>query len=291
MKVIVTGASGFVGSHLAKELGDDCKQISRNDLIEIDSKMFDGYEYIIHCAGQAEENGKTKKDTERILFESNVNLTKRLAQAAIKSNIKKFIFISTLKVHGESSHSKPFKYNDSHNPSSSYAKSKSEAEKVIISLTKNTKMDYVIIRPPIIYGEGSRSNFTKLIDLIKVLPILPFSKLHNRRSFVSIYNLVDLIKKCLISDKSSNKSFLVSDNHDLSTLELARMIAKIIKKNIVFLPIPPSILKIMFTLIGKGKISEKIIESLESDISYTMSELDWKPSLSVMEGLKKTLKT
>ena len=173
----------------------------------------------------------------------------------------------------------------------SFAKSKSGAEKAIISLTKNTKMDYVIIRPPIIYGEGSRSNFTKLIDLIKALPILPFSKLHNRRSFVSIYNLVDLIKKCLISDKSSNKSFLVSDNHDLSTLELARMIAKIIKKNIVFLPIPASILKIMFTLIGKGKISEKIIESLESDISYTMSELDWKPSLSVMEGLKKTLKT
>ena len=165
-----------------------------------------------------------------------------------------------------------------------------EAEIALMELASRSSMDVVIIRPPLVYGPGVKANFRAMIKLLSLGIPLPFGSINsNKRSFVSIDNLVDLTLKCLTHPNAKNKVFLVSDGNDLSTTELLRHISTFLNKKIFLVPIPISILTWLFNFIGRKEIGEKLLNSLQVDIETTRRTLDWSPPVTVEEGLKKTI--
>ncbi|WP_445946125.1 UDP-glucose 4-epimerase family protein [Shewanella sp.] len=220
--------------------------------------------------------------------EVNTLGTMNLAKQAVTAGVKRFIFISTVKVNGESTSSnKPFTADDVHNPQDPYGVSKSEAETQLLALGQATGMEIVIIRPPLVYGPGVKANFAALLNLAsKGLP-LPFARFdHNRRSMVSVDNLVDLLITCIDHPNAGNQVFLVSDDHDLSTAELISKLSKACGKSGFMLPIPIIFFQLIARLIGKQKFIDRLTGSLRVDINKTKELLNWTPSQSVDVGFK-----
>ncbi|CFW10481.1 UDP-glucose 4-epimerase [Vibrio cholerae] len=220
----------------------------------------------------------------------NTEGTLNLARQAAKTGVKRFIFLSSIKVNGESTSGRQsFTAFNTRSPEDPYGQSKAEAEEQLLELGKQTGMEIVIIRPTLVYGPGVKANFASLMSLVaKGIP-LPFGCIsNNKRSLVSVDNLVDLIITCIDHPKAANQVFLVSDDHDVSTSEMVREMAIALGKPTWQLPVPIWCYKLAGKLFNKSDVVDRLIGSLQVDISHTKETLDWAPPQTLQEGFKKT---
>lgn len=303
MKFLVTGASGFLGRHLcsyfdknkidyraAVRKSETEKQFSTGDLTLFAdwNRLLNGIDVIIHAAAKAHDMSG-HRNLKNIYQEVNLNLTVRLAEAAKAAGVKRFIFISTIKVNGELTESAPFTANADPNPTDDYGIFKLQAEEAIMKLHAPGIFEVVIIRPCLIYGRGVKANFKSLIRLVDKGWPLPFASIRNKRSFVSVDNLIDLIFKSATHPRAAGQVFLVSDDHDLSLPELVSEIAAASGRKAILIHFPVYIFKALFWLTGKSDLSSRLFSSLRVDIDKTKQLLGWRPPYSVEDSLKQML--
>jgi UDP-glucose 4-epimerase len=304
MKLLLTGYSGFVGSQLLdnlksgytlsllgrtppKNMDLDFHQSQLDELSDF-SKPLTDVNVLIHCAARAHIMNDESQDPLTEFRKVNTHGTLNLAKQAASSGVSRFIYISSIKVNGESTEAKsPFKFDDKHAPKDPYGLSKSEAEIALFQLGKKTGMEIVVIRPPLVFGEGVKANFAALLKLVgKGLP-LPFRCIsQNKRSMVSVYNLVDLIKTCIEHPKAANQVFLASDDNDLSTADMIALMAKVQGKRNFALPVPVCLFDLAAKLLNKQDVVSRLTGSLQLDIEHTKNTLNWKPPYSVKHGFK-----
>ncbi|MFC6669714.1 UDP-glucose 4-epimerase family protein [Marinobacterium aestuariivivens] len=309
--LLITGSTGFVGSALCECLiGAGTVQLicaSRSPITDnrVDTPLFDlcdlqlnaqvhraleQTDILVHCAARVHVMDDDASDPLSAFRAVNTTATLELARAAALAGVGRFIFLSSIKVNGESTLAgKPFTAGDACGPTDSYAISKWEAEQGLLALAKNTGMEVVIIRPPLVYGPGVKANFRTLLEWIERGIPLPLASVQNRRSLVGLDNLVDLIVTCIDHPAAANQTFLVSDNHDLSTPELITIISEAMGKRSRLFPFPVSLLRKTAELAGRGSMASRLCDSLQVDITHTMETLGWKPPLSVEEGIQRTV--
>lgn len=304
--VLVTGSSGFVGSALVEKLdsiGFSVKPTVRratglkNEVVigDIESyknwqELLAGTDVVIHLAARAHILNDTVEDPLAAFRKVNTQATIQLARECVKAGVKRFIFLSSIGVNGGSSGSQPFQSTDKPNPHSHYAISKLEAEEALRAISSDTGLDVVIIRPPLIYGPGAPGNFRSMMKwMSKSIPLPLGSIENNRRSFVSLDNLCDLVKICIEHPKAANETFLVSDGEDLSTTDLLRRIANAAGKRAMLIPVPARLLRYAATSLGKANISQRLLDDLQIDIAHTVDTLGWTPPYSMNECLQKAV--
>lgn len=305
MKVLLTGGTGFLGVNLVKNLEQHCittiAPVRRkmhsfnsfvhypifNDISKIaqDESMFKGVDAVIHTAALAHSKNISEESYEQI----NHNLTITLAKAASKFNVKRFIFISSIGVHGTSNNT-PFKVTDKTNPVENYAISKYEAEIGLKKIAEGTGMEVVIIRPPLVYGKNAPGNFGVLLKVAEKNLPLPLGSINNQRSFVAIDNLVDLIVTCIDYPDAANQTFLVSDDEDISTSNLLKKLTLAAGKKPWLLPVSVLFLKFLASMVGKKAAVERFSSSLTVDIEHTKKTLNWKPPITLDEGVRRCFK-
>ena len=302
MKIIVTGATGFVGSHLVRSLdGHELVAIGRTQVSGVEqfifrtlspdtdfSGCFNDVECIVHAAARAHIMKDEAADPLSEYRRVNVEGTLNLARQAAAAGVKRFIFISSIKVNGEQTEiGQPFSSQDTPAPEDFYGVSKQEAEHGLRELASETGMEVVIIRPPLVYGPGVKGNFASMIKLVgRGLP-LPLGSVHNKRSLVALDNLVDLIITCIDHPGAANETFLVSDGEDLSTTQLLQGVAEAMGKPSRLIPVPARLLQLGATLIGRKAVAQRLLGSLQVDISHTQKCLNWTPPLTVKQGLQR----
>jgi len=311
MSLLLTGSSGFVGKYLLQTIianGDEFKLLNRRALnsVTLDKQflvddfraigsseyIFTGIRVVVHCAARVHVMKETTLYPLEAFREVNVLGTINLAKSAAQAGVKRFIFISSIKVNGESTtRTPPYLSSDKPSPEDSYGVSKAEAEEQLLILGKQTGMEIVIIRPPLVYGAGVKANFAAICKLVaKGLP-LPFSSLRtNKRSMVYVGNLVSLIIDCINNDKAANQVFLVSDNDDLSLADFIKRLSVAMDKKTILLPFPKFLFELVGKLTGKSAVVDRLVGSLQVDITHTCKTLDWQPPYSVEEGFKATVK-
>ncbi len=310
MNVLVTGATGFVGSRIIDvlNLGEQFIPVAavRNNSNQLDKKIqffiidslgpdnswksaLKDIDVVIHVAARVHVMIEDAKNSLSEYRKINVEGTLNLARQAAYADVKRFIFISSIKVNGESTQvNKPFKEEDIPAPIDSYGISKYETEQELYQLAKKTGMEIVCIRPTLVYGPGVKANFLSMMKwLYKGVP-LPFGSIYNKRSLVALDNLVDLIITCIDHPAAANETFLVSDGDALSTTELLKAVAVSLGKKPLLLPVNQKILEFFLTLTGKKDLAQRLCGSLQVDISKSKKLLNWTPPVSVDEGLRKT---
>jgi len=314
IKILITGASGFIGQSLSKVLLDNGyevrgtynnnwkENIDKIDWIKCDlnqineniSSILSGIDIVIHLAGIAHVFKSSKHNQEYIELINSTG-TQRLAQKAALNGVKKFIYLSTVKVHGEQTIQNDngnYQYLTEQSKCTArdpYSKSKIMAENYLSEICKITSMEYVILRPSIIYGPGVKANFLNLIKLVDKIKILPFASIHNKRSFLYVGNLCDAIVNCIENPISGNKVYLISDS-EFSLPELVSKIAMALNKKIILMPCPILILKIIGVLTGKNKSISTITSSLLLNNKKISRELNWTPKYSTQQGIAMTVK-
>ncbi|SNR90776.1 UDP-glucose 4-epimerase family protein [Pseudomonas segetis] len=309
-RVMVTGASGFVGKNLLGCLstldGVHPVAIYRHASCT-DDALFDSYsvgdigsttdwssalahsDVVVHSAARVHVMNEVSADPLNAFREVNVEGTLNLARQAVSFGIKRFIFISSIKVNGESTElNHAYKADDLPKPTDPYGISKMEAEQQLIDLAATTDMEVVIIRPVLVYGPGVKANFLNMMHWLNKGVPLPFGSINNLRSMVALDNLIDLIVTCLKHPAAANQIFLVSDGEDLSTTILLKKMATALGKSAHLLPLPNWLLRLIFTAIGKQAIGQRLCSSLQVDINKTRDLLDWAPRVSVDNALRKT---
>lgn len=307
--ILVTGANGFVGHALCAELvrrGVKVRGAVRSlahlldpigEPVEIGdinaatdwSGMFAGIDAVIHLAARVHLMHDDAVDPLAEFRKVNVEGTLNLAKQAAKAGVRRFIFISSIKVNGESTQSgKPYTADDRPAPVDPYAISKHEAEVALRQIADETGMEVVIIRPSLVYGPGVKANFLNMMHwLNKGIP-LPLGAVNNKRSLVALDNLLDLIMTCIDHPSAANQTFLVSDGEDISTTELLERMATALGKPARLLPVPMDLLQLGATLLGKRAFYQRLCGSLQVDMGKTRDLLDWAPPVSVDEALQKT---
>ena len=303
--IMLTGASGFIGTHLFTALkrsstfqivglcrrrprdGNGLKLQAVGDLQRADlSALLPDIGVLIHSAARAhiikEEAGELLAEYRRVNVEGTLNV----ARQAVAAGVKRFIFISSIGVNGNIN-TRPFCVDDQPNPAEPYAQSKWEAEQGLMQLAAETDMEVVIIRPPLVYGPGAPGNFGSLVRWIEKGTPLPLGAIHNKRSLVGVDNLVDLIIRCIDHPAAANQVFLAGDGQDLSTTELLRGVGKAMGKPARLVPVPAGLLQFGATLLGRKAMAQRLLGSLQVDISKTCELLDWKPPYTVEEGLRR----
>jgi len=296
LKVLITGASGFIGKHLTnyllqKEKYELVLPLRPNTNLKNSSKRisiipFDGLnapetqslwreklkdiDAVIHLAAQI-------NSSESQLRETNIEGTRLLAEEAAKAGVKRFIFMSTIKVNGETTTiDRPFSEDSPPTPTSDYAKSKYEAENQLKAVLENTNTDWVIIRPPLVWSENAEGNISSLIQLLKKGLPLPFGSIRNQRSIIKIESLCKILESCMENPRASNNIFLVSEAHAFTTAELIKEAAKISQSKAKIFPFPTILLKWFLYLIGKRDLSQRLFESLEVDSQKSRRLLNWE---------------
>lgn len=245
-----------------------------------------GQQVVIHAAARAHIIKDEVADPLAEYCRVNVEGTLHLASQAAAAGVKRFIFISSIGVNGNIN-THPFTVDDQPNPGEPYAQSKWEAEQGLWKIQQETGMELVIIRPPLVYGPSAPGNFGSLVRWIEKGIPLPLGAIHNRRSLVGIDNLVDLIIRCINHPAAANQVLLAGDGEDLSTTELLRAVGKAIGRPARLIPVPAAVLQCGATLLGKQAMAQRLLGSLQVDISKTCELLDWKPPYTVEEGLRR----
>lgn len=311
-KILITGANGFIGKHLCQALKSKgyfvreairMKNNESNALIcdetvkigDIDGDTdwtiaLKNIDAIIHLANRAHILKKDLDDKEK--FDTiNVQGTKKLAEQAAAAGIKRFIYLSSVKVNGERTlNGRMFKETDTPAPEDDYGRSKEAAENILKKISNNAGLQYVILRPPLVYGAGVKANFKMLISLVKKGVPLPFSSIDNRRSFIYIGNLISAIIECLENPNAINQIYLVGDGHDVSTSELFAIIASLLGKKAKLFSVPKWLLQLAAGLVGQKEKMGKLTESLQIDTAKIHDQLNWWPSFTVKQGLAETLR-
>ncbi len=309
-RVLVTGANGFIGTGLCAALRANHRFLTRAAIrhpapagengiehVRIDSLAADtdwcaalaGIDCVVHTAARIQVRGETETDPLTVLRQANVDGTMALARQAAETGVRRFVFLSSIKVNGEeTAPGKPFAADDALAPIDAYGQSKREAEDGIRAIAKETGMEAVIIRPVLVYGPGVGANFERLMAwLTKGLP-LPLGAVDNRRSLVARDNLVDLIVTTLTHDAAADQTFLVSDGDDVSTPDLLRRMAAALGTRARLLPVPVSMLTAAAALFGRADMARRLCGSLQVDIGKTRSLLGWSPPVGMDAGLRET---
>ncbi len=292
MNILVTGANGFVGLFLTrylKDKGHDITIIQRSNVFEkIESNK--DYDCLIHLAGRAHVLRESALDSYQAFKEANVDYTLKIAKLARQLQIKRFIFISSIGVNGRSTlDQKVFTESDKPHPHNPYAQTKLEAEQALETFFKGSATALTIIRPPLVYGPNPKANFKTLLSLCRCPLPLPFAAIHNNRSFVSVDNLSHFIELCCTHPAAANQTFLISDDHDVSITELVAAIRKAFARPTHLFPVPYSVLRIIFTLIGKRSLNEQLLANLQIDTSKAKQLLSWQPLISFNEGIERAV--
>jgi nucleoside-diphosphate-sugar epimerase len=292
MKILITGQNGLIGKALFSLLQQQNHQVrgavrnerqadkDQNIVVvgdissETDWKAaLADAEVVVHLANRAHVLNDQVKDPLTVFREVNVDGTIQLAKQALESKVKRFIFISSIKVNGEKTDEHSFSAEDRPNPQDPYAVSKLEAENALREISAQSTMEIVIIRPPLVYGQGVKGNFKRLSRLVELGIPLPFASIKNKRSLISLEKLVQLLSRAIIDPTVANQTLLVSDNKDLSTPQLIKKIAKSIGKPERLFPFPVKLLKILGKLTGQRKAISRLTENLQIDgISYLGSD-------------------
>jgi nucleoside-diphosphate-sugar epimerase len=247
-----------------------------------------GGEVVVHLAARVHVMADKSSDPVHEYRNTNVEGTLNLAQQAATAGVRRFVFVSSIKVNGEATktgHS--FSADDSPAPLDPYGVSKMEAELGLREIAAKTGMEVVIIRPPLVYGPGVKANFQTMVRWLSRGVPLPLGAINNKRSLVALDNLVDLIVTCISHPAAANQTFLVSDGEDLSTTQLLRRMGQAMGKSVRLIPVPPALLKAGAALVGKPELAQRLCGSLQVDISKTRQLLGWNPPITVDEGLRR----
>jgi UDP-glucose 4-epimerase len=304
LKVLVTGSNGFVGQHLCELLtrsGFDVVRAVRNPApgavavgsISGDtdwSEALRGVDAVVHAAARVHMLNDASVDPMTEFQKVNVEGTLNLAQQAAHRGVSRFIFLSSIAVHGLTSEDQPFSPFDKPNPHDAYGYSKFEAEKGLIRISSETGMEQVIIRPPLVYGPGVGANFLRLMKLAASGLPLPLGGIRNLRSPVFVGNLCDLVQTCLEHPAAANRIFLVSDNRDVSTPDLLRTLAGQMGCPIRLFRVPAFLLRLAGLLTGRSGEIARVCGSLQLDISQTKEVLGWRPPFTMDAGIELTVK-
>jgi nucleoside-diphosphate-sugar epimerase len=313
MKLLVTGGSGFVGQSLIFQLMTFTNYkvyVAVRELVtifpaEVAQLKFEGLspatdwhnhlrgvECVIHTAAHVHIMSVASTNPLNDFRQVNTKATLNLAKQAAASGVNRFIYLSSIKVNGEVTlPGRPFTTNNTFIPTDPYALSKYEAEQGLLSLAKETNMEIVIIRPPLVYGAGVKANFLTMMRWVyKGIP-LPLGAVHNRRSLVALDNLVNFIIHCIDHPKAANEVFLISDGEDVTTTNLLQKVAKAFGKKALLLPVPVNLMKLAAKLLGKGDVADRLFCSLQVDSSKAQKLLGWQPVITMDEQLKKTVDT
>lgn len=308
--ILITGANGFIGSALVLKLAQAEGGVVRaavrkstgnvSGRVEVFEKLaleeetdwtraLDDIAVVIHCAARVHLLKDHSNNPLADFRKTNTTATLNLARQAAAAGVKRFIFLSTLGVNGAETFDTPFAADDTPRPHSPYAQSKLEAETGLRQIATASTMSVVIIRPPLVYGPDAPGNFGSLLRIVQRQIPLPLGNVKNKRSFVYLDNLVDLICCCITHPRAVNQVFLVSDDEDLSTTELLKKMGRIFNRPARLLPVPMVFLKAAAKLVGKAKVAQQLLGSLQVDIQKTKSFLGWKPPVSLDEGLRHTV--
>ena len=307
IKLFITGQTGFIGKALSSKLKSinlfqihDVPQFREIILMKNVDNNKNGFnlnnflndtDCVIHCAGKAHVINENDPEVLKEYQKINVEETYRLAELSAKAGVKRFIFLSTIGVLGNNTNNRsPFSVNDNPNPVKNYAKSKYEAEKLLLSLSKKYELEVVILRLPLVYGPESKGSLSRLKKLINFGIPLPFSLISNQRSLIGIENLIDLIIRCIDHPNAAGKTFLASDGEDISLPKLIKLIALSMKRKVFLFPVPLYLLKFLGSIFFRRDELNKLIGSLRIDISYTKKTLNWSPSISVENGIRRMIK-
>jgi nucleoside-diphosphate-sugar epimerase len=305
MKALVTGANGFIGRHLCRLLETSglsvtqAVRVARPGAVaigDIDGNtdwhaVLRGVDAVVHLAARAHILKETASDPLASFREINTDGTLNLARQAALSGVRRFVLVSSIGVHGLLSNERPFTVNDPACPHDAYARSKWEAELGLQAISGSTGMEVIVIRPPLVYGPGVGANFRRLMKLAASGFPLPLAAIENRRSLVYVDNLCDLIRTCLAHPAAAGHTFLVSDDRDLSTPDLFRLLARTMGKNIRLFPMPVSLLRIAGRVFGYSSEIERLCGSLCVDISHTKAVLGWRPPFALEDGIRETAKS
>jgi nucleoside-diphosphate-sugar epimerase len=307
MVVAITGTNGFIGSALSNTLGASGYSIRRilrasdsnapgicddiNTAADYWFPPLDDAMVVIHCAALVHVmNGKTLASTQEYR-RANFEATLSLARQAAAHGVKRFIFLSSIKVNGEFTRKgKSFSADDSPCPQDPYSVSKHQAEKALLELASSTQMEVVIIRPPLVYGPGVRANFLSMMVWLSRSVPLPLGAIKNYRSLVSIDNLISLIERCICHPDAVNQVFLVSDGEDLSTTDLLYRLGNALGKPARLIPVPVFLLFFFSRFFGYYSQAQRLCSSLQVDITKTRNLLGWAPVIDVDEGLRRAAK-
>ena len=305
-RVLVTGASGFVGKRLCEHLenrGYDVARVVRradnakNNTYSVGNIGPDTHweaivtdvDVVVHLAARVHVMDDNTAEPLAEYRRVNVNGTEKLALAAAGAGVRRFIYVSTIKVNGEATFGQPFFATDTPHPVDDYARSKLEAELSLQRIAADRGFEVVIVRPPLVYGPGVKANFLRLFNWVGRGVPFPFLSIANSRSLVALDNLVDLLTLCVTHPQAAGKVLLVSDDEDVSTAELIRRIASHMGKRARMVAIPVNILQGVARLFGKQAVIERLTGSLQVDISDTKEALNWRPPVTLDDALGETV--
>lgn len=307
MKILVTGASGFVGQALTEVLernNINIVKVSRQSKHDLTSKacyaipdiaeftdwqsLLSDCDVVIHLAARVHMMNDKATDPLVEFIKTNVDNTLSLAKQAVSYGVKRFVFVSSIKVNGESTDGVPFSKLSKADPQDPYAISKYRAELALMELSKNTGIEIVILRPPLIYGPNVKANFLTLMNIVDKQIPLPLGCVNNKRSLLYVDNLVDALIVCATHEVAAGKTFLVSDGEDVSTPELMKRIANALGKSSRVFYFPSLLIHFFSKLIGKKAEFDRLTQSLVIDSSEIRRELNWQPPYTLDQGLKAT---
>lgn len=304
MQIVLTGVSGFVGARLLEVLAPQHQvtavtrrpipvskgvSLAIADLTQLTQAptWLKNQDCVIHCAALAHVVRAPSADTLAEYRRINTEATLNLARYAVAAGVKRFIFLSSIKVNGEATTpNHPYTAADQPAPVDAYGQSKWEAEQALQHLATTTGLEVVIIRPVLVYGPGVKANMRRLMSWIDQGWPLPLARIHNRRSLLALDNLVDLIRHCLQHPKAAHQIWLASDGEDLSTPELIRRLAQALNRPARLIPVPPSALQWLARCFGQQATAQRLCGSLQVDIRPTYQQLNWSPPLSVNTALQ-----
>ena len=308
-KILITGSNGFLGQYLLQFFAEkgysvvahtrQAQTFDHSNISNINFDLNDNLDnidlskvgVIIHCAGRAHVMQETAISPLEAYRKTNVQGTLNLAQKAVQSGVKRFIYLSSIKVNGEQTTTQAFHPNDHIHTDDPYGLSKYEAEQALLELSQHTDLEVVIIRPVLIYGPNVKANFKSMVGLAsKKLP-LPIGCLDNKRSMVSIYNLADLIHICMSHPNANREVFLASDQDDISVKQLFEKLAKYQNNQLLMLPVPKSLISFMASLVGKKAVASRLCSELVVDTTKNTQLLGWTAPYNVDTSLEKMFNT
>lgn len=309
-KLLITGSTGFVGRQLVSVLREDpttdIRLLVRGipklphpqddyavlpDFSAIDAQhpALNNVQVVVHLASRVHIMNDSDPDPLEAFRRVNVGHTLQLARSAAAAGVKRFVFVSSVKVNGEGTTAgQAYRESDPPAPVDPYGISKMEAEEGLKVLAAQTGMEVVIVRPVLVYGPGVKANFESMMRWLRKGVPLPFGSLSNKRSLVALDNLVEFIKVCAEHPAAANQTFLISDGDDVSTTELLQKLGDALHRRARLLPVPAWLLSQAAILLGQKSLSQRLCGSLQVDISKARSLLAWQPVVTVNEGLKKT---